>query len=560
MKFFGSFFRLIFASLLFFGLVKEGYGQVLRSTRVVNSCVTEYTFGNAAEDQFVIVVVICNTSPTGTVWQPPLGLTELTELLIVAGGGAGGKRDDNGNRGAGGGGAGGVVHVTNPNLMVFDIDDEDNPVLSPHLNIFVGDGGKGSTLNNKRGTNGENSLITTLNANFSNQTALGGGAGGSANGNGTTSMENQPYTDERRGNIGGSGGGSVWGFANGNNPILGGEGTGPQGNNGANGRGNDQVNGGGGGGANGVAPPIQGSANGGNGGPGRGINNNFYVNLLIPELPTSVPRMFAGGGAGVAGNPGGGGGVGTGGVGGGGNAVANGNGVDGIPNTGGGGGAGGASGSNSFRGGNGGSGIVIFRFDFINILPVEFAYYEARFLRQTRSSVISWATTKEWESSHFEIERAIQGVNFEKIGEVEAAGWSDAKVAYKFEDKNLPLTGGNILYRLKQVDFDGTFSYSSVMSVRVPSVEFTSGVWRAFPNPTDGNELRVSLLDAGQYSQEPLTFRLIHPTAQTRPVTVASESEMNEILSKMLLKIPKGVFVVEIQWGQKVEHIKVLRQ
>jgi hypothetical protein len=35
---------------------------------------------------------------------------------------------------------------------------------------------------------------------------------------------------------------------------------------------------------------------------------------------------------------------------------------------------------------------------------------------------------------------------------------------------------------------------------------------------------------------------------------------MNVALAQMVGRIPKGVFVVEIQWGQKVEHIKVLKQ
>ncbi|MFD2203915.1 hypothetical protein [Shivajiella indica] len=194
------------------------------------------------------------------------------------------------------------------------------------------------------------------------------------------------------------------------------------------------------------------------------------------------------------------------------------------------------------------------------ILPVEYVYVEARFLRQSRSSVIRWATAKEWESSHFEIERAVTGLEFIKIGEVKAAGWSESAIEYEFEDSNLPLTGGNILYRLKQVDLNGTYSFSSVMSVRASSIEFTNGVWRAYPNPTDGNSLRINLMDASQYNQEPLTFRLIHPMIQTQPMTVGSENEMNEELADLSRKMPKGVFVVEIQWGQKVEHIKILKQ
>jgi hypothetical protein len=194
------------------------------------------------------------------------------------------------------------------------------------------------------------------------------------------------------------------------------------------------------------------------------------------------------------------------------------------------------------------------------LLPVEYGYLKTDYLSENQCSIISWSTTKEWEASYFEVERAMQVNNFEKVGEVKATGWSDQEIDYVFEDKNLPLTGGNLLYRLKQVDLNGNFQYSQVLSVRIPGVEFTSGVWRAYPNPTHGNELRVNLMDASLYNNETLTFRLIHPMVQTLPVTVASESEMNEALSDFSRRMPKGVFVVEIQWGQKVEHIKVLKQ
>ncbi|MFC0261934.1 hypothetical protein [Fontibacter flavus] len=193
-------------------------------------------------------------------------------------------------------------------------------------------------------------------------------------------------------------------------------------------------------------------------------------------------------------------------------------------------------------------------------LPVLYEEYGVNFNHSSRSISFNWSTTKEWEASHFEIERAVSGTQFEKIGEVKAAGWSDQLTEYLFEDKILPLTGGNLLYRLKQVDFNGDFEYSKVLSVRVPEMQFTSGVWRAFPNPTDGSSLRISLLDAGNYNQEPLTFRLIHPTAQTEAISVPSEKEMNEMLTDLSIRMPKGVFVVEIQWGQKVEHIKVLKK
>lgn len=423
--------------------------------------------------------------------------------------------------------------------------------------MTVGNGGSGSSNPSLRGGAGEDSKIESLH--FPNLISKGGGGGGSAN------AGNIPGDDQRAGGIGGSGGGGV------SRNILGGQpipisagintGTGFRGGHGAGSNNDNPTGGGGGGGVNqeGETPSATQAGNGGNG--------RTYPNLTN-GLITFVPQGFAAGGGGIGGNsnnlwpqenePNNGGFAG--GVMIGGRGINLNNGGDGLTNTGSGGGAGGALETNNFRGGNGGSGIVIIRYEIVKILPVEFAYYDAQFLRQTRSTVISWATAKEWESSHFEIERATRGMNFQKIGEVDAVGWSDSVVEYKFEDSNLPLSGGNVLYRLKQVDLNGKFAYTSVMSTRVPGTEFTQGVWRAFPNPTNGSAFNIGLLDRSQYEDEPLTFRLVHPLVQTASISVNTEMEMNQQLAQHISRMPNGVFVVEIQWGRKIEHIKVMKK
>lgn len=195
------------------------------------------------------------------------------------------------------------------------------------------------------------------------------------------------------------------------------------------------------------------------------------------------------------------------------------------------------------------------------LLPVDYVYIESVYSKVSNTNLLTWATAKEWENSGFEIERSIgTATEFEKIGEVSGMGWKESITEYKFVDALLPLTGGNIYYRLKQIDFDGSFELSKVVSIRVPGVQFTQGVWRAYPNPTDGSQFRISLLDPEQYNQEKITFRIIHPTSVSREVMVNSEIEMNEALARMIGNIPKGVFVVELRWGQKIEHIKVLRK
>ena len=174
---------------------------------------------------------------------------------------------------------------------------------------------------------------------------------------------------------------------------------------------------------------------------------------------------------------------------------------------------------------------------------------------------MKWFTAKENANSHFEIERSDKGINdFKKVGEINGMGWKDTVTEYQFIDDNLPLSGGNILYRIKQLDFDGNATFSKVLSVQTPKEQSSQNVWRAFPNPTLNDQLKISLLDKGQYDQEEIIFRVIHPNLITQSLSANSEDEMNEQLSQIIPKAPKGILVLEIQWGQRIEQIKVLKK
>ena len=197
----------------------------------------------------------------------------------------------------------------------------------------------------------------------------------------------------------------------------------------------------------------------------------------------------------------------------------------------------------------------------VRVLPVELITFLAKTNIEQRTNIISWSTAKEWENSHFEIERAVNNINsWEKIGEVNGMGWSDMPVAYEFIDDKLPLTGGHIFYRLKQVDFDGTFSYSAVVSVRVQGVQVTKGVWRAFPNPTTGERFNLELANASEYQGEEVEVRLVSPGFGSKTFTGRNMREVSSSIQQELQKFSKGVYILEVQWGQKVEFIKILKQ
>jgi len=119
--------------------------------------------------------------------------------------------------------------------------------------------------------------------------------------------------------------------------------------------------------------------------------------------------------------------------------------------------------------------------DLTDIVPVEMLTFTA----SVRNSEIQllWTTASELNNRGFEIERSFGDQNnFVTVGFVDGKGNSTELNYYSFTD-NPQLSGVNqIYYRLKQVDFDGTFSYSEIASVSydVPA-DFVLN--QNYPNP-----------------------------------------------------------------------------
>jgi len=112
------------------------------------------------------------------------------------------------------------------------------------------------------------------------------------------------------------------------------------------------------------------------------------------------------------------------------------------------------------------------------ILPIELTLFSAT--ASNMDIILSWSTATEVNNAGFEIQRIEGEIEFVAIGYVPGHGTTTESKNYKFIDANL--SSGSYTYRLKQIDFDGTFSYSYEVNVDVISpVQFE--LTQNYPNP-----------------------------------------------------------------------------
>lgn len=96
-------------------------------------------------------------------------------------------------------------------------------------------------------------------------------------------------------------------------------------------------------------------------------------------------------------------------------------------------------------------------------LPVSFTSFTAQ--SSSTTVVLSWSTSSEDGNDYFAVEQSSNGRDFREIGQVAGSGWSSVDQAYSFIQENV--RPGIQYYRLRQVDFNGRYEYSPIVSVEI---------------------------------------------------------------------------------------------
>jgi hypothetical protein len=123
-----------------------------------------------------------------------------------------------------------------------------------------------------------------------------------------------------------------------------------------------------------------------------------------------------------------------------------------------------------------------FLLDDINlsdVLPVELISFSASVVKEIVN--LSWKTATEVNNLGFNVERSANKIDWEKVAFVQGNQNSTSTISYSYIDKSV-CQAGNYYYRLKQIDYDGSYKYSSIVKVdfNLPSI-FT--LEQNYPNP-----------------------------------------------------------------------------
>lgn len=173
-------------------------------------------------------------------------------------------------------------------------------------------------------------------------------------------------------------------------------------------------------------------------------------------------------------------------------------------------------------------------------VPVELTSFAAS--TDGKDVTLHWTTATEINSKSFVVERKLSGNNWTVSGEVAAAGNSTEIRKYTFADRNV--AAGIYSYRLKAVDFDGTFEYSSTIEVSVGTPE-AFAVAQNYPNPFNPSTTVEYQLPADAFVTMEI-FAVTGEKVATLLNTMVSAGYQKQIIDAAALRLTSGVYMYRI--------------
>jgi hypothetical protein len=186
-----------------------------------------------------------------------------------------------------------------------------------------------------------------------------------------------------------------------------------------------------------------------------------------------------------------------------------------------------------------------------SLLPATLVNWNATYVNNNVS--LKWTTTVEKNTSHFIIERSVDGIEYTDAAMIFAAGNSDLVTNYAFTDKIPAGNTGVIYYRLKLVDMDGREQTSVVRLVRIGKVSETVKIL-AYPNPIV-NDVRITIPQSWQ--DNAVTYQVINTNGQLVKSLLIQHANQTEVIS--MAQVPAGMYIMKVSKGNEISTQAIVK-
>ena len=185
--------------------------------------------------------------------------------------------------------------------------------------------------------------------------------------------------------------------------------------------------------------------------------------------------------------------------------------------------------------------------DTSNVLPLTLLNFNVA--KQEADAQLTWQTANEINTSYFDIQRSTNGIDFTTVGKISAKGNNSTKSSYSYADDVSAAASGKLYYRLKMVDKNGAFTYSSVKYITIDNQPTQITVT---PNPAH-NYFIVNNAASTPTGKATIIVR----DMQGR--TLISQNCSNASQQKVdVSRLMKGIYVVSILTQNKTQTVKLL--
>ncbi len=177
-------------------------------------------------------------------------------------------------------------------------------------------------------------------------------------------------------------------------------------------------------------------------------------------------------------------------------------------------------------------------------LPVHLVSFTAE--KAERSALLKWRTTDEVNSSHFDIERSVDGKSYNAVGTVRAAGNGIEAHRYSFTDTTFAALASVVYYRLRAVDVDGSHAFSRVVSLQADEKDLQKYV---YPNPVSAGTT-VTVQSGSKVSN----IQVLDLKGRNIGIKVIGRTDTGFVLSPM----PAGMYLLKFETDNGSETRKMM--